>query len=177
MLQNNTTPTQNLKPLRVAIIAFATMTTIFTFVILGISSGNATSDLGPMSTFRIIHLVMTIILILLSRVIPAKILSGKINLQSRFPGINPAQLTSETFTLSFYQRYASAAIVQLALIEATVLFGGIVFLLASHAGEVQSDPTYYLHFLPLFYFLATSAKLLPTEQKLNDLQRMYSADV
>ena len=176
MTDQTTNPTPNLKTLRIIIIALATMTTIFTLAMLSAGSGFGTSDSGPVSTFRIIHLLMTIIFILLSKFIAAKILSGKINLQSRFRGFNILQFTPETFTPSFYQRYASAAIVQLALTEVTVLFGGIVFLLASQAGEVQSDPTYYLHFLPLFYFIATAAKLLPTEQKLSDLERMYSAN-
>ncbi len=166
----------NLKPLRIIIVALVTMTTIFTLIMARTSSGIGTSYLGPVSTFRIIHLLMTIILILLSRFIGEKILSGKINVQSRLPGNDSRQLTFDTFTLSFYQRYASAAIVQLALTEVSVLFGGIVFLLASQKGEVLSNPIYYLHFLPLFYFITTAAKLLPTEQKLIDMEKMYSAN-
>jgi hypothetical protein len=161
---------RELRPLKAICIALPVGATLFAIVAIIIGSSGSPASVSDMQsegylTLRIIHLVITVFVLLLSKFISERILSGTLQ-QSMLRGM----------TLSFMTRYKIAAVVQLALIELSVLFGIVVFLTASIGGSIRTDLTYYLHLLPLLFFIFQARMLYPTEQKLTDLMRLHSAN-
>lgn len=159
-----TIPAARLKQLQIIVIALVFGATLMSFVMifLGISNTDAPQQNDALMPLRLVHLVLSVFVIVLFRIIPPKILSGKIKLR-----------TTGGEAVQFFQRYMSATIVQLALLEGITLFGAIIFFTAAIAGAVRTDATYYLHFLPLLFFIVQAKILYPTEEKFNELQRQY----
>jgi len=111
----------NLKPLRIIVVFSCLLSTLVSivFFIMGISDVSLVY-LGGLPVLRIIHAVITAAVLISLNVLPKKILSGKIKLQSRMPAAEQG-LADARQTL-FFQRYLVSIIVQVALIEVSALF-------------------------------------------------------
>jgi hypothetical protein len=159
---------QSLKQLRI-IVVFSVILTITLSIGMVIAGFAAVSPdhLNGLPALRIIHVVITILVIIFSNMIAKKILEGKLRLQRRFPNVDAS--------LSFFQRYTMSTVARVALIEGAAIFGAVLFYYAASTGAVGADPTYYLHFLPLLIFIAQAGKLYPTEEKVNALKQIHSA--
>ena len=164
MIQETTIPAAKVKQLQIVVIALVTGVILFCLVaiFLATSYSGPTPPADTLMPLRLIHLVLCVLIIAATRIIPPMILSGKIS--PRNPAGEPP---------SFVQKYVSATIVHLALLEGMTLFGLVVFMTAATGGKVFTDSTYYLHFLPLLFFILQAKILFPTEEKFNELQRQY----
>ncbi|HYM19496.1 MAG TPA: hypothetical protein VEW28_00665 [Candidatus Kapabacteria bacterium] len=163
-----TISTNDLRLMRIIIIALSIGVIIFTLIALFVNNSK-TSFIGTpgdgLVPLRIAHVVVTAVVIILAKILPARILSGSVTPRTSLPG-----------GTGFVARYRVALIVQFALLEGCVLFGLVVFMVGSEAGAVSADPSFYLHFLPLVLFLMAAKTQFPTEEKFNALARMYNAE-
>ena len=156
-----------LNQLRIIIIALTTGLTLFCIMFVwfasgqvsGMSNSQNSSSIAP--TLRIVHLVLTLILLWMSKFIGDGILSGRIRTRTAIVG----QVASP------FMRYRTSVIVRLALLEAATLFGGIVFNLS--ATSMSSDPTLYLHLLPLLFFFMAAKSWYPTDFKMEEIKRRF----
>jgi len=156
--QENLIPVKELRTMQIIVIAVPAGAALFSIIVLAM--GNATSQAAPVTdsslpVMRIVHLALTLYVLAISKFLAKKVLSGKMKMRTNVVGQEQ----------TFVQRYRSALIIQLALTEGCVLFGGVIFLIASTAGAVRTDPSYYFHFLPLLFFLVQAKILYPTEEK------------
>ncbi len=168
------TYTQNeLKPLKIIIIALSVGITILSILAIVFANGGtsmldsngviADPDRGPnvASIMRIIHIVITLSLLAIAKFVGDGILSGKIKTRTLIVGEVP----------TLFMRYRMSVIVRLALIEAAAMFGAIVFNLSVSA--TGPNPIYYLHFIPLVIFLLMAKSLYPTDFKMAEVARKY----
>jgi hypothetical protein len=160
-----------LKQLKTICFAIPFMATLFCIIALINSFGNfkilstffgfpdTASAPAGLQTLRIIHLVITIIVVFASRLIGEKVLASKNQLSGQEP-------------TPIFARYRTSVIVQLALIEGAVLFGAIV-VMVTPPPVIQNDPTYYLHLTPLVLLILRAMQLSPTADKLEMISRAY----
>lgn len=152
---------QQLKPLKIICFAIPLFGTLF----CGLAVFFLNADCGAadgLSTIRIVHLVITLSSIMTSKWVADKVLAGSVEVEI---GTTPQ--------VSFIQKYQSYAIIQLAVIEGSVLIGGVILIIAPKA-VLNVDPTYYLHLLPLAVLWVRALQLSPTIDKVTQLSRQYS---
>jgi hypothetical protein len=146
-----------MKATRVICIAVAASGVIISIAAVIFNQGNAATMNSPkdLDTLRFVHLLLAGVTIFSSRLIGEKVLAGK---------MQPQQ--------SFFQRYQSSAIIQLAAIEGLTLFGAVI-VMAAPTELVAGDPTYYLHLTPVVLLILRAQQLYPTQDKLEMASRAY----
>jgi hypothetical protein len=163
MLSDTTITEKQLRPLKIICLAIPLFGTMFWAIVLFVG-GAGTEPSHDLSTIRIIHIVMTLASLITSKFVADKVLAGTME----------AELLGKP-QISFLQKYQSYAIIQLAVIEGAVLFGGVI-LIQAPPSVVQADPTYYLHILPLALLWVRALQLSPTIDKLEQLSRRYNSN-
>ncbi|HEY6172568.1 MAG TPA: hypothetical protein VIX80_09955 [Candidatus Kapabacteria bacterium] len=155
------TPKQ-LKPLKIICFAIPFFGTVFCIIALFIGgNGSEAGSSDTLNTLRIVHLILTLTSLFSSKFIADKVISGSLEVEVR-----------DTVQTTFLQKYQAYTIIQLAVIEGAVLFGGVI-LIQTPQSVLQSDPTYYLHLLPLALLWMRSIQLSPTIDKIEQLSRQY----
>jgi hypothetical protein len=132
------------------------------FSVIAISvegAGTSTYDASTFVMLRIAHLLITVAAISGQKFFYQRILSGK--------------LSNRYAQLSIAARYCTAAIVKLAGFEGSALFGLVLILNASTGGMMNSDPTLYIHLLPVLLLIGAAWSSYPSEQKIAELSRLY----
>jgi hypothetical protein len=162
-MYNDTTITEKqLKQLKIICFAIPLFGTIFCIVALVLGgNGSEAASIDTLNTLRIVHLFLTLTSLFTSRFIANKVISGSVEVEVR-----------DTVQTTFLQKYQAYTIIQLAVIEGAVLFGGVV-LIQTPSSVLQADPTYYLHILPLALLWMRSIQLSPTIDKIEQLSRQY----
>jgi hypothetical protein len=149
-----------LKRLRIVCISLASFSTLFNLlcIYLGQRQVDPIGTDEGMWALRMVNIIMTVILFYGSKIIAGWVLSGKI--------------PSATGSL-FSQRYATAIIIQLAMVEASALFAGVIFFMTPPL-MYQNDPTIYLHLLPVVLLLVQTMRLIPTPEKIVAVAQRYN---
>jgi hypothetical protein len=149
-----------LKRLRIVCISLASFSTLFNLlcIYLGQRQVDPIGTDEGMSALRMVNVIMTVVLFYGSKIIGGWVLSGKI---------------PSTAGSLFSQRYATAIIIQLAMLEFSALFAGVIFYMNTPV-MYQNDPTIYLHLLPLSLLLMQTMRLTPTPEKIAAVAQRYN---
>jgi len=154
-----------LRPLKVICFALPTGVILFTFLIFLVAGQNTPMPgASPLGVLRLVHAVVTAIALIAQRFLFEKALSG--SLPSAAPRIGAS---------TFLARYRTAMILKLAFFEGAALFGLVLLMIAATGVGLGSDPTLYLHLLPIFFLIGASFSCYPTIDKLAALERRYQS--
>ena len=152
---------KQLRQLGLICIAIAAAGSIMCLVAIFVGQGNMDplQSVEDLKTIRFVHLILGSVSIFSARLIGEKVLSGKMQNAGQQPQ-------------SFFQRYQSSTILQLASIEGLTLFGAVIVMMTP-ASLLASDPTYYLHLTPVVLLILRAQQLYPTRDKIEMLARGY----
>ncbi|MFI5202372.1 MAG: hypothetical protein ACHQNE_08290 [Candidatus Kapaibacterium sp.] len=159
-------PAGDRRTLKVICVALPAGVILMTLIALSISSEKTTTlNAATLDAIRVVHVVVTAAAILIQKFLYRRILEGKIPLGW------PRNIGG-----TFAMRYRVATIVKLALFEGSALFGIVIILTASIGGFLQSDPTLYLHLIPVLMLLGAAQGSYPSDQKIATLAQAYQSE-
>jgi hypothetical protein len=149
---------KQLNALRLICFALPAGAALFTIIAFAIGPEGAATSSVAVPTLRVVLLLMAIPMLVVPKILKDKILSGKQALKS---GDN-----------TFLNRYYTASIVQLAMVEGITLFSAVILIQIPPAVKA-SDPISYLHLIPLFWLVLVARSVYPSVEKLEALQQYY----
>jgi len=158
---------KDLSQLRIIIIALVTGLTLYCIIALWLASEQVSTlpaSQDPSSIIpilRIVHVILTLVLLWMSKFIGDRILSGRTKTRTLVVGQVPTP----------FMRYRMSVIVRLALLEAAILFGAVILTLSGSL--VNGDSTLYLHLLPLLLFFMAARSWYPTDFKMAEIKRRF----